>query len=105
MHNYPRKLRHEAERIRRLKTTIDDQRTLNAIDELTTEYEANAKRLEREMGAPERSQRIRERAYRLWEEQGRPDGVHAEHWQAAEKELEEEERKDDHSQTERQPQP
>lgn len=28
-------------------------------------------------------QRIRDRAYRLWEEEGRPDGKAAEHWMRA----------------------
>lgn len=33
---------------------------------------------------------IRTRAYRLWEEQGRPDGQEQQHWLAAEKEVLEE---------------
>lgn len=33
---------------------------------------------------PEREQRIRERAYRLWEEDGRPEGQDAEFWERAE---------------------
>lgn len=31
--------------------------------------------------------RIRERAYELWESEGRPDGRHEEHWQQARREL------------------
>jgi hypothetical protein len=46
------------------------------------------------MPASERSQRIRERAYQIWEEQGRPEGLHAQHWYAAEQELEEDESED-----------
>ena len=33
------------------------------------------------------SDRIRKRAHQLWEEAGRPDGSHLEHWLQAEKEL------------------
>jgi hypothetical protein len=29
-------------------------------------------------------QRRRERAYKIWEEEGRPDGAHDDHWQRAE---------------------
>jgi hypothetical protein len=32
-------------------------------------------------------QRIRERAYRIWEEAGRPDGRAVEHWLRAEAEI------------------
>jgi hypothetical protein len=38
----------------------------------------------------DRAERIRIRAYQMWEEQGCPDGLHAEHWLAAEHELAEE---------------
>ena len=33
------------------------------------------------------SDRIRKRAHQLWEEAGRPNGSHLEHWLQAEKEL------------------
>lgn len=36
-------------------------------------------------------ERIRRRAYEIWEREGRPDGEHNRHWQQAEKELEGEE--------------
>lgn len=32
-------------------------------------------------------QRIRERAYQLWEQAGRPDGKEVEHWLQAEREI------------------
>ena len=32
-------------------------------------------------------QRIRERSYQLWEQEGRPDGRHLDHWLQAEQEL------------------
>jgi hypothetical protein len=32
-------------------------------------------------------QRIRERAYQIWEEAGRPEGKAAEHWRQAEAEV------------------
>ncbi len=35
----------------------------------------------------ERHERIAHRAYRIWEEAGRPEGQDAEHWAAAEAEL------------------
>jgi hypothetical protein len=44
------------------------------------------KRIEGRMNE-ERDQRVRERAYGIWESQGRPDGRHDEHWQEAEREL------------------
>ncbi|WP_161142169.1 DUF2934 domain-containing protein, partial [Propylenella binzhouense] len=31
--------------------------------------------------------RIRERAYRIWEEEGRPEGRHDEHWHRAGREM------------------
>jgi hypothetical protein len=42
----------------------------------------------------EREQRIRERAYELWEQAGRPDGGAEEFWRQAEREIEEQEDKD-----------
>lgn len=39
----------------------------------------------------DREQRIRERAYHIWEQQGRPEGGHEGHWHQAERELGEEE--------------
>ena len=32
-------------------------------------------------------QRIRQRSYQLWEQEGRPDGRHLDHWLQAEQEL------------------
>ncbi|MCZ0960921.1 DUF2934 domain-containing protein [Paracoccus benzoatiresistens] len=37
--------------------------------------------------ATDREERIRQRAHQLWEEQGRPEGKHAEHWQQASSEV------------------
>ena len=34
-----------------------------------------------------KDQAIRERAYAIWEEEGRPDGKHLEHWRRAEDEI------------------
>jgi hypothetical protein len=39
----------------------------------------------------DRDQRIRERAYRIWEEEGQPEGRQEEHWRRAEAEISEEE--------------
>ena len=33
-------------------------------------------------------QRIRERAYEIWEQEGRPEGREQEHWREAERQLE-----------------
>ena len=35
--------------------------------------------------------RIRERAYFIWQEEGRPDGRHLEHWERARAHIDEEE--------------
>lgn len=44
----------------------------------------------------DREQRQREQAYRIWEEEGRPDGAHEDHWRRAgqEGELSEQEADD-----------
>jgi hypothetical protein len=39
----------------------------------------------------------RERAYRIWEEEGRPEGRHLDHWQRAEDQHEDTEREADTS--------
>jgi len=39
----------------------------------------------------DREQRIRTRAYEIWEREGRQEGGHETHWQQAEKELRDEE--------------
>jgi hypothetical protein len=38
-------------------------------------------------GQPDRDQGIRERAYAIWEEEGRPEGKHLQHWLRAEAET------------------
>jgi hypothetical protein len=40
--------------------------------------------------ARDKEQRVRERAYRIWEEEGRPIGKEKEHLERARKEIEEE---------------
>lgn len=37
--------------------------------------------------------RVRERAYQLWEQEGRPDHRHLDHWAQAVREIEEEDRR------------
>lgn len=39
----------------------------------------------------------RERAYRIWEDEGRPEGRHLDHWQRAEDQHEETEKEADRS--------
>jgi len=39
----------------------------------------------------DREERVRARAYEIWEREGRQEGGHESHWQQAEKELREEE--------------
>ncbi len=46
--------------------------------------------MEPSISAEDIGELIRTRAYRLWEEQGRPDGQEQQHWLAAEKEVLEE---------------
>lgn len=38
----------------------------------------------------DREQRIRDRAYQIWEDQGRPEGGHEQHWLQAEREIDQE---------------
>jgi hypothetical protein len=73
-------LRERAAHFRRLASEITDSRTLTAIEELAAEYEALANEMEKQS-------LIQRRAYEMWEEQGHPDGLHAEHWHAAEQEI------------------
>ncbi len=80
----PDDLRREAARYRRLATQILDRRAIQALTDLAAEYEATA-------AALERSERIRKRAYQMWEEQGCPHGLRVDHWVAAEHELAEDE--------------
>ena len=40
------------------------------------------------MEQDDREQRIREQAHRLWEQEGRPEGRHAEHWRQASETIE-----------------
>jgi len=43
------------------------------------------------------SDKRRERAYRIWEEEGRPEGRHLDHWQRAEEQHERTEQETDKS--------
>ena len=81
----PGDLRAQAGHLRQLASGIHDRRTLEAIAELASEYEAVA-------AAAERFNLIRKRAYQIWEEQGRPEGLHADHWRDAELQVTEDER-------------
>ena len=81
----PGDLREQARRFRQLALGIDDRRTLEAIAELAAEYEAVA-------AAVDRLNLVRKRAYQIWEEQGRPEGLHADHWHDAELQVAEDER-------------
>ena len=38
----------------------------------------------------DRTKRVAQRAYELWDQQGRPDGRHHEHWLEAERQLDSE---------------
>jgi hypothetical protein len=81
----PSDLREQASHLRQLASGITDRRTLEAIAELAGEYEAVA-------AAVERFNLVRRRAYQIWEEQGRPEGLHADHWHDAELQVAEDER-------------
>jgi hypothetical protein len=80
MQNDPVELRAVASRYRRLVTGITDRQAIQALNELADEYDALAAALQKEDA-------IRRRAYEIWEEQGRPHGLHAQHWVMAEQEL------------------
>jgi Protein of unknown function (DUF2934) len=80
----PSDLREQARHLRQLASGITDRRTLEAIAELAAEYEAVA-------AAVERFNLVRKRAYQIWEEQGRPEGLHADHWHDAELQVAEDE--------------
>ena len=81
----PGDLREQAKRLRRLAPGIADRRTLEAIAELAAECGAVA-------AAVERFNLVRKRAYQIWEEQGRPEGLHADHWRDAELQVAEDQR-------------
>jgi hypothetical protein len=73
-------LRQRAERYRRLKNQIIDPATVQAITDLTDEFEMTAAELEKR-------HHTRERAHAIWIEQGHPEGRDVEFWLAAEREL------------------
>ncbi len=41
----------------------------------------------KETKTEDRETKTKERAFKIWEEEGRPEGRHEEHWDQAEKEL------------------
>ena len=73
-------LRQQAKRYRRLERHINDPRALQAMCELVDEFEMTAQELEQR-------HLIRERAFQIWIEQGRPEGRQVEHWITAEREI------------------
>src|SRR3978361_1846781 len=72
-------LRQRAERYQRLKRQISEPAALQAIGEVAGEIEMTAAELEKR-------HLIRERAYEIWIELGRPEGCDVENWLAAERE-------------------
>jgi hypothetical protein len=74
-------LRQRVERYRQLKRQVSDPAAVQAICELADEAEMTASKLETR-------HHIRERAYEIWIERGRPVGRDVEFWLAAERELE-----------------
>jgi predicted patatin/cPLA2 family phospholipase len=73
-------LRQQAEGYRRLKRQISDPRAVQAICDLVGEFEMTAQDLEQR-------HLIRERAFKIWIEQGRPEGRQVEHWVTAKREI------------------
>jgi hypothetical protein len=59
-----------------LARSFTDMGVLRAIGELTAEYEASIAK-----------ERIRTRAYYLWEREGRPHGRDIDNWRQAEREM------------------
>ncbi|MGE0373644.1 MAG: DUF2934 domain-containing protein [Gammaproteobacteria bacterium] len=104
-------LRKRAVRYRDMATReITDKMAVQAMTELADQYEAMAARQEagstskgrnaspRSARSPQpasgdemtgKNQRTRERAYQIWEREGRPAGREIEHWLQAEQELNE----------------
>jgi Protein of unknown function (DUF2934) len=85
-----RELRQRAERYRQLTKHVTDPRAVRAICELANEFDMTAAQLEWQ-------RLVRERAHKLWLEQGCPEGRQLEHWTAAERELADEGQDDRHA--------
>src|SRR3954453_20259621 len=77
----PVELRAAARRYRRLVAGFTARQAIHAFNELADEYETLAAALEKEDS-------VRRRAYEIWEAQGRPHGLHDQHWAMAEQGLE-----------------
>lgn len=73
-------LRQQAQRYRRLERQISDSRAVGAMYDLVDKLEMTAQELEQR-------HLTRERAYKIWIEQGRPEGREVEHWITAEREI------------------
>jgi hypothetical protein len=83
----PGELRSNAKRYREMSHKISDHQATEALRELAAEFEATADEIEKSEERDDRWNAIRERAYLIWIEEGRPEGRDLKHWAAAEREF------------------
>ena len=81
-------LEREIERAKRLAAGVTDQTT---YQRLTAFIEELRQRLKQRLTARRSREKIKARAWELWEQQGRPLGRDVEFWLQAERELQEDE--------------
>jgi hypothetical protein len=84
----PRELERELERAKRLAAGITDQTTYQRLRAFVEELR---QRLQQRLAARRSKEKIRTRAWELWEQNGRPVGRDVEFWLQAERELQENE--------------
>jgi hypothetical protein len=84
----PRELERELERAKRLAAGITDQTTYQRLRAFVEELR---QRLQQRLAARRSKEKIRMRAWELWEQNGRPVGRDVEFWLQAERELQENE--------------
>ena len=82
----PHDLEREIERAKRLSASVTDQTTYQRLKAFVEELR---QRLQQRLAARRSKERIRKRAWELWEQQGRPVGRDVEFWLQAERELSE----------------
>jgi hypothetical protein len=66
---------------------VTQTRQQNAREEADLQIEGESKRRETAFGGEEREERIRTRAYQLWEAAGRPEGQQQAHWEQASRDI------------------
>jgi hypothetical protein len=84
----PHELECEIERAKRLAAGVTDQTTYQRLKAFVEELR---QRLQQRLAARRSKEKIRTRAWELWEQNGRPVGRDVEFWLQAERELQENE--------------